>query len=296
MLRMTREDETGCQDETHSGSRVAGILPLLPPVIHCFTTSYPPVAGVQGVLPHSLVLPLILGAVAIMDGMLRTGMIASQAHGAVIAPLGLAVHLDVMHGTTLLAQATRDTGIRSMEGLGRHQKLTEKAAQHVGLDLRESAFVASVLVHHHPLGEFITNEVHPGSCIRFLAPQLVFAIDVKARQTDIGIGHQHRIAGMTLPALRTESGHEDIGRLACVVTTRANKIQIFGHLVHLHPTDKIQYNLGRLPSIDWKHETYPFALSRGILHRRADFVRYRQHLVIESISQPTGYPCRISYT
>ena len=50
----------------------------------------------------SLVLPLILRTISIMDGMLRTGMVTSQAHGAIITPLRLLSYLDIMHRTTLL--------------------------------------------------------------------------------------------------------------------------------------------------------------------------------------------------
>ena len=54
-------------------------------------------------LKFHLILPLVLGAIAIMDGMLRTGMIASQTHGAIIAPFRLALYLYIMHRATLLA-------------------------------------------------------------------------------------------------------------------------------------------------------------------------------------------------
>ena len=83
--------------------------------------------------------------------MLRTGMVASQAHGAIIAPLWLAFYQpDVMHRTTLLAQTARNAGIRGMEWLGRHQELPEQTTQHVSLDLRENTLETAVLVHHHP--------------------------------------------------------------------------------------------------------------------------------------------------
>ena len=49
-----------------------------------------------------LILTFILGTVAIMDGVLRTSMVTSQAHGAIITPLRLLSYLDIMHRTTLL--------------------------------------------------------------------------------------------------------------------------------------------------------------------------------------------------
>ena len=79
-------------------------------------------------LKFHLILPLVLSTIAIMDGMLRTSMITSQTHGAILAPLRLALYLNIMHRTTLLAQATRYTSIRGMERLGRHQELTEQAS------------------------------------------------------------------------------------------------------------------------------------------------------------------------
>ena len=69
-------------------------------------------------LLQNLILSLVLGAIAIMDGMLRTSMIASQTHGAILAPLRLAFYLYIMYRTTLLAQATRNTSICGMERFG----------------------------------------------------------------------------------------------------------------------------------------------------------------------------------
>ena len=152
-----------------------------------------------------LILPLILRSTSIMDGMLRTGMVASQAHGAIIAPLRLPFYLNIMHRTTLLTQATRDTSIRSVERLGRHEELAEKPAQHVGLDLRESSLKTTVLVHHHPTGQFFTDEIHTGGSIVRFALQFILSVNVKAGKTHICIRHQYRIAGMTLPSLRLES-------------------------------------------------------------------------------------------
>jgi TctA family transporter len=79
-------------------------------------------------LLQNLILPLVLGTIAIMDGMLRTSMITSQAHGAILAPLRLALYLYIMYRTALLAQATRHTSICGMERLGRHQELSEQAS------------------------------------------------------------------------------------------------------------------------------------------------------------------------
>ena len=121
--------------------------------------------------------------------MLRTHMVASQTHGAIIAPLRFALYLDIMHRATLLAQATRDTGIRSMERLGRHEKLAEKPAQHVGLDLRESSLKTTVLVHHHPSGQFFTDEIYTGGSIVRLALQFILSVNVKAWKTHVCIRH-----------------------------------------------------------------------------------------------------------
>ena len=53
---------------------------------------------------NNFILTLILRPTPILDSMLRTSMIASQAHGAIRFPLRLALHqLNIMHRTTLLA-------------------------------------------------------------------------------------------------------------------------------------------------------------------------------------------------
>ena len=50
-----------------------------------------------------------------------------------------------------------------MERLRRHQKLAEKASQDVSLELRESTLETAMLIHHHPTGKFLADEVHTRS-------------------------------------------------------------------------------------------------------------------------------------
>ena len=211
-----------------------------------------------GELPErKRILSLATGILAIRDGMLGTMMVASQTSHTLLPPYRFTVNQpDVVQRTHLLTPAARDTGVFHAEPPGRRPETVEQRPEEIRLQGREPP---RITIHPlHTLRHEPCNLRH--TYFRFLTFGFshIPPVDIKARKTDIRIRHYHRETGLTLPATPADSLAEDLGRLARIVSTGTDKIQISRLFRKLYGSNQLKDNGRGAPGIDRKDEPHLF--------------------------------------
>jgi len=147
------------------------------------------------------VLPFVTGGFAVGHGMLRTMVVATETHCAVIAPRRAVLHGDVVQRTCCRAFSAPDACVFRMEFFAAHQEAAEEAAKYVRLCPGQGTGYGHVLS-----ATFFQN--HPADVLRgtrrlpeFFCRDIV-AVHVKSRQTYVCVWHLNSIGPVEPPAFR----------------------------------------------------------------------------------------------
>jgi len=246
-----------------------------------------------------IILSATAGNVSVVDGMLRTVMVASQTAStiAVMVPDGEAIgQRNVARGAHLLALPTMDAG-RSVDDellVGDHAAV-EIAAHYMAHHPRRGTF-PDVRLPHFPvdnqLGELFQLLLGTSN----LPLLLLGCVGVHKRQTYIALGHHQREeAGGLRQSGFAQVAVEDIHRHPNAVTTSGEGITVVVlRIVEVHLLDEVTHDSWRLPTVGGKDEANTLTLRQSILTPPLLLFGDIKQLFASGLGQRLRRPTRVS--